>query len=200
MQLTSRSSATAPCGLQGPEVGQAQAQRRERAGVQEVAAGQAVAEMDRLVRIDAEHGEWPRCGEGRRGGSRRRSDAPILQPGLATGSTGRGRRRRGRRASVAGTSGPLGIAVTWGAAARTRANPPNPDDHERRQRPRRGIVANSLAWLRAPEWGLVAGILVVLALMYVLEPRPQLLLERTACGSCSTRWPCSACCRSGRRW
>lgn len=35
---------------------------------------------------------------------------------------------------------------------------------------RRGIVTSTLAWLRAPEWGLVAGILVVLALMYVLEP------------------------------
>ena len=55
MQLTSRSRATAARRLQGLQAGQAQPERGERAGVEEVAAGQAVAEADRLVGIDAEH-------------------------------------------------------------------------------------------------------------------------------------------------
>jgi ribose/xylose/arabinose/galactoside ABC-type transport system permease subunit len=35
----------------------------------------------------------------------------------------------------------------------------------------RGDVGEALRWLRAPEWGLAAGILAVLALIYGLEPR-----------------------------
>jgi ribose/xylose/arabinose/galactoside ABC-type transport system permease subunit len=37
----------------------------------------------------------------------------------------------------------------------------------------RGRVGDALEWLRAPEWGLVVGILAVLVLIYGLEPRHQ---------------------------
>ena len=52
---------------------------------------------------------------------------------------------------------------------------------------------------QAPEWGLVAGIVAVLAVIYFLDASRAFFSEYSR-QTCSTRWRCSACSRSGRRW
>ena len=58
MQLTSP-SVPSPAALAREQPRQRQAERGERAGVQEVAAGQAVAERRGAVGIEADHGAEP---------------------------------------------------------------------------------------------------------------------------------------------
>ena len=59
MQLMSRSLATAPEAAIACKRRQPQPQRRQRPGVEEIAARQAVAEVDRLPGVDSEHGATP---------------------------------------------------------------------------------------------------------------------------------------------
>ena len=56
MQFISRSRLTAPR-LQGTHCRQSEAQKPERPGMEEVAPGQSVTEVDRFPSIDPQHGE-----------------------------------------------------------------------------------------------------------------------------------------------